>query len=170
MKQAFFITGFNNWGKTTIIQDLFNRKRFYYNQTYEMEIMDLDIRFTVQSQSNDDLWGQDWADTVLHRISLSPDKGFNLLSALCPSIELTNNFVDLLNGRFFRTYERLNFFLLENKWDHHAKLMTDNIILSAQSLRNANFIVINSDNGLTDDTARYNAKIRQIQEELERLF
>ena len=34
MAKVFLITGFNNWGKTTIIKKLFQRQRFYRNTTY----------------------------------------------------------------------------------------------------------------------------------------
>ena len=34
MAKVFLITGFNNWGKTTIIKKLFQRQRFYRKTTY----------------------------------------------------------------------------------------------------------------------------------------
>jgi hypothetical protein len=40
MSKAFLITGFNNWGKTRIINELFNKKnehsRFKYGKPYPL--------------------------------------------------------------------------------------------------------------------------------------
>ena len=171
MRRAVFITGFNNWGKSTIIRDLFNgRKRFRYDELYAMSGVNFATEFTVQSQSNDDLWGQAWADKVIFRNGLSPDNGANLLSALCPAVEKTNNFINLLSNPPFNSYDKLYIFLIEYKWEHHAKLIIDNIISAGQHIPNIDFIVINADQNLINDDERYNAKIVQIQQELESIF
>lgn len=171
MRQAFFISGFNNWGKSTIISDLFNdRERFLYGYLYSIRGVNFNTQFTVQSQSNDDLWGQNYVNKVTERINAAPDGGQNLFSALCPSMETTNNFVQILTNPPFIDYDKLHVFLIEYKWEHHAKLIIKNILQAGQQISNVNFIVINADQNLTDDTQRYNAKITQIRHELNNIF
>jgi len=171
MRQAFFITGFNNWGKSTIIADLFNsRKRFLQGYLYSIRGVNFNTQFTVQSQSNDDLWGQNYVNKVTERINRAPDGGQNLFSALCPSLETTNDFVQILTNPPFTTYDRLYVFLIEFKWEHHARLIINNILQSGHQINNVNFIVINADQSLTDDTQRYDAKIGQIRQELNNIF
>ncbi|MER3328678.1 MAG: hypothetical protein RIF34_03790, partial [Candidatus Kapaibacterium sp.] len=93
MGNAIFITGFSNWGKTTIINDLFNgRKSFYQGKEYEIHDINSTAKFTVDSHSNDDYQGKAWLDIVKNRQFNSPTKGYNLLTALCPSTEENNNF------------------------------------------------------------------------------
>jgi hypothetical protein len=171
MRRAVFITGFNNWGKTTIIQDLFgNRKKFFYGERYKIQHVAFTTEFTVESQSNDDLWGHSWVTKVQHRINKSPDNGENLVTALCPTMHNGNNFVDLLTTPTFSSYDRLHIVLIEYKMEHHAKLLVDNILKDAQAIPNANFIVINHDqNSLLDNERRVN-KMEQIRAELGSIF
>jgi hypothetical protein len=170
MRQAVFITGFNNWGKSTIIFDLFNRSRFFNGWTYPINRAPFNTLFTVQTQSNDDLWGQAYVTRVIERIEFATDRGENLFSALCPSMENTNNFVSILSAHPFTTYDRLHIFLIEFKWEHHARLIIDNIRQSGQGIPNVNFIVIEADRDLANDDDRYNAKIAQIRAELNNIF
>ena len=80
MKEAVFITGFNNWGKTTIIQELFNnRQRFYNGWSYQIPGVNSD--FTVETHSNDDWWGIDWADKVNERLKREVSPNLNLFTA-----------------------------------------------------------------------------------------
>lgn len=171
MRQATFITGFNNWGKTTIIQSLFNnRHRYYYGARYTINGVNVNTEFTVESHSNDDYWGYPWIELLEGRINRSPDNGENLFSALCPTLEDENNFVELLSNRIFQTYDRLNIFLIEYKWEHNAKLIIENIEEQGQLISNVNFIRINADENLNLDGERRNAKLQQIQAELQLLF
>lgn len=168
MKQAVFITGFNNWGKTRIIQHFFNRERFY--QSWPYGIAGINANFTVESHSNDDWWGQNWVDHVQERIDNETSNDLNLFTALCPTIHDNNNFVDLLSSLPFTSYDQLHIFLVEFKWEHHARLMIDNIINAGRGIPNVNFIIINADQNLTNDQARWDAKESQIRRELQRLF
>ncbi|MBS1559341.1 MAG: hypothetical protein JST69_11520 [Bacteroidetes bacterium] len=173
MKQAFFITGFNNWGKSTIIFDLFGKKKFLYGYLYRMNGVNFSDQFTVQSQSNDDLWGQEYVDKVNERIAaapVAPEGGQNLFSALCPSIENTNSFVQILTNPPFTNYDKLHILLIEYKWEHHAKLITKNIIQAGSQIVNANFIIINADQNFNIDGQRRNAKMSQIRSELNNIF
>jgi len=169
MKEAVFICGFNNWGKTEIIQHLFNgRNRFYHYWTYR--IIGINSDFTVESHSNDDWVGENWRIKVEEKLNHAPAHGHNLFAALCPSMESNNNFVDLLNKPPFLTYDKLHIFLIEFKWEHHAKLIINNIINEGHKIKNANFIVINTDSNQTNDEARWNAKVGQIMKELRIIF
>ena len=169
MRQAFFITGFNNWGKTTIIQELFDNKSFYQSKTYK--ISEINADFTVETHSNDDFIGQKWVENIQKRIKKSPDNGENLFTALCPSLESRNNFLTLLTQPTFASYDKLHIFLVEFKWEHNAKLMIDNIITSAsEQLPNANFIRINTSQHLTDNSDKLKDKLLQIRKELNTIF
>ncbi|MDP3146016.1 MAG: hypothetical protein Q8T03_13455 [Bacteroidota bacterium] len=169
MKQAVFITGFNNWGKTSIIQHLFNgRMNYYQGWTYRINGVNSD--FTVETHSNDDYWGQNWSDQVIKRLNNAPANGQNLFTALCPTMHSNNNFVDLLNSPPFDVYDKKHIFLIEYKWEHHAKLLIDNIKREGSRIANANFITIDADSSFTNDLDRFNAKTNQILSELTKLF
>lgn len=143
MRQAFFITGFNNWGKSTIIKDLFSgRSRFYRGVTYPMIGMGTPPEFTVQSQSNDDLGCDGWVDRILEKLDVAPDGGENLLSAMCPSLEHRNNFIDFLTRPPFDSYDKLHIFLLEYKWELHARLMIENIMAAGGAIPNVNLLLL----------------------------
>jgi len=170
MKKAIFITGFNNWGKSTIITSLFDdRSRFYYGWTYPINNANFQDKFTVESHSNDDWWGQGWIDRLQERIKNSPDNGQNIFTALCPTMHVNNNFVDLLNKSLFSEYQ-LYIFLIEYKFEHHAKLLINNIINAGQGIPQASFIVINADRDLQIEAERLEAKLRQIRQELNKIF
>jgi len=169
MKQAIFITGFNNWGKTRIIRHFFNERQKYYQGGF-YRIDGVNAEFTVDTHSNDDWFGQYWIDHINERISNEPKKNLNLFSALCPSMENGNNFVELLSNSLFNRYNKLHVFLIEYKWEHHAKLLTDNIIKKGSNIRNVNFIRINADQNLTSDSERWNAKTNQIMDQLVGIF
>jgi hypothetical protein len=170
MKRAVFITGFNNWGKTSIIFELFGRKKFNYNKTYKIKGVNFSTEFTVESSSNDDLWGTTWVNQVQNRINQSPDNGESIVAALCPTMHDNNNFITLLKSTTFTNYDKLYILLIEYKWEHHAKLMIDNIVQAGKQVPNAHFIWINADQNLIDDADRKDAKIDQIKSELNNLF
>jgi len=169
MKQAIFITGFNNWGKTSIIQHLFNdRQRYFYGSSYRIEGINAD--FTVETHSNDDYGGIGWLNLIINRLSRENRDDLSLFTALCPTLQDENNFIELLNNQIFNDYQQLNVFLIENKWEHHATLNVNNIVNAGNGIRNINFININVDGNLETDEERWNAKIDQIIMELRRLF
>lgn len=168
MKQAIFITGFNNWGKTTIIEDLFNnRKRYYQGKHYK--IGGINANFTVETHSNDDYWST-WTQVISERITNEKVSDLNLFTALCPTMHPNNNFIDLLSNQIFQNYDQLHLFLLEYKWEHHAKLMIDNIINSGKTIPKINFLTINADQNLSDTKDRHDAKIKQIKQKLMKIF
>ena len=170
MKEAVLITGFNNWGKTTLIQNLFgNQTRFWQGYLYIMSGVAFANQFTVETHSNDDYWGQDWINKIEARINNSPDNGQYLCTALCPTLHNNNNFIDLLQQPVFAAYAKLHIFLIEYKWEHHAKLLIPNII-SSGLIDNTNFITINADQNETNDDTRWNLKTNQIRDELNQIF
>ncbi len=169
MKQAIFITGFNNWGKTTIIQELFNGQSRFYQGHYYL-ITGVNAEFTVETHSNDDYQGQVWNEKVQERVNNESKKDLNLFTALCPSMENWNNFVDLLSNAPFTSYDKLHVFLIEYKWEHHSKLIIDNIINEGSKLHNVNFTIINSDKNQITEQTRRTAKINNIRQELLRIF
>lgn len=169
MKQAVFITGFNNWGKTSIIQHLFDdRQKFYHG--YHYSIAGVNADFTVETHSNDDEWGQSWADKVQVRIDGETHPDLNLFTALCPTIHDNNNFIELLSNAPFTSYDKLHVFLIEYKWEHHAKLILNNIITAGWLIPHINFITINSDHSQITDQDRWDAKTSQIRKELSLIF
>ena len=170
MRQAIFLTGFNNWGKSSLIFELFgNQTRFWHGYTYGIVGVNFTIQFTVQSQSNDDL-GPDYVDKIIERLGGAPDGGDHLFSALCPSLEEGNSFVEILTHDPFTTYDRLHLLLLEFKWEHNARLLINNIVQAGQRIHNAQFHVINADQALTNDDQRWNAKLAQIRGTLNNIF
>lgn len=168
MKQEVFITGFNNWGKTTIIEGLFNQKRFHQGTTYQISGVNAD--FTVESHSNDDWGGARWVKHVLKRINAETKSDLNLLTALCPTIEKNNEFVNLLSNVPFTSYDNLYIFLIEYKWDNHAKLIIENIIGEGNKIPNVNFILIKEDQDQSTANERLNEKINQIKQKLMNIF
>jgi len=168
MKQAVFITGFNNWGKSRLIKHFFGQTRFHQGEDYS--IAGVNAKFTVGSQSNDDHWGQFWTNKIQERLDNEPLPDLNLFSALCPTMHDNNNFVTLLSNPPFDRYDKLHIFLIEYKWEHHAKLIIDNIVNAGRAVPNVNFIRIDADQSQTTDQTRWDAKTQQIIQELKKIF
>ena len=128
MAKVFLITGFNNWGKTTIIEKLFQRQRFYHKTTYSSSsLVDSSGKkpnFCVQPSSNDDIGKQNYIDNTKHRRLVKPAY---ILSAFCPTRELNNNSRKLNNdsreiiNELFKN-DDVYIIALEYKWCGHAKL------------------------------------------------
>ena len=99
MAKVFLITGFNNWGKTTIIEKLFQRQRFYRNTTYSSSsLVDSSGKkpnFWVQQHSNDDIGKQNYIKKI-ESYDRKPVKPAYILSAFCPTRELNNNSRNLI--------------------------------------------------------------------------
>ncbi|MBT1712031.1 hypothetical protein KK062_27570 [Fulvivirgaceae bacterium PWU5] len=175
MKKAVFITGFNNWGKTTIINhvNLFNRSWYAWGQL--QSIPGVNAHFVVENHSNDDYLGRLWLDRLKQRIWHVNNRPRNsaidwdLFTALCPSIELTNNFIDLLNDPFFDDYEK-HIFLIKYKWEHHAELIIKNILPLLPQIPNTFHYVIDHDALIIDPDDRTIAKTVEIKRILQTIF
>ena len=71
MRRAFLIVGFNNWGKTTLVYDLFGKRRFLVGYGYRLQ-PDVGRCFTVESHSNDDTGEQRYIDLIEKRVRAAP--------------------------------------------------------------------------------------------------
>ena len=127
MAKVFLITGFNNWGKTTIIKKLFQRQRFYRKTTYSSSsLVDSSGKkpnFCVQPHSNDDIGAKNYINNTNHR---KPIKPAYILSAFCPTRELSNdpklnNDSREIINKLFKN-DDVYIIALEYKWCGHAKL------------------------------------------------
>ena len=170
MQQAIFITGFNNWGKTRIISDLFGRRsNFGSGRTYRLTETSVGDPFAVDSHSNDDFLGNRWIDERIQRrmVAVPP---VSLITALCPSIEPGNHFVELLSNPLFSQFEKLHIFLIEHKWEYHAHLDIPEVIKVARTIPTVNIVTINADAGISRVDERHIAKMAQIRREIELIF
>jgi hypothetical protein len=121
-KKVFLITGFNNWGKTSIIQKIFDRKKFGKLEAYELP--DSKYKFVVQQNSNDDLNIAIFTGVVKEKLEANE----NLVCAFCPTTKSSNNsnnskdfLVDTLNE-----YDIYILYIV-HKWDNHASLNIEEI-------------------------------------------
>gem|GEM_PF-1739992 len=138
MKQkVFLISGFQNWGKSYIIQKLFNdRVRFYQHKLYELCGQD----FCVHSYSNDD-WGENGyigaINSRLEKLGSTPEY---IISAFCPTREKWND-----SKRIIETlYKNADIYMiaLEHKWCLHAKLNIDELKEYYSDIPNLQIITI----------------------------
>lgn len=128
MCKAILICGFNNWGKSTVIRELTNCKSFYNTSKYVIGINNQNFEFLVKQQSNDDLIGEDWIELLEKLFKINNTGVKNLLSSICPSKEDKNDFVELLNNKFFDKFSEVHLILLKYKWEMNAMLIPENII------------------------------------------
>ncbi|MBA5606800.1 hypothetical protein H3H36_15695 [Duganella sp. FT3S] len=120
MRKIFLITGFNNWGKTTLLSDLFGVKAFRKTvpQYYKGH------PFLVMPQSNDDLLKKGYEDEFADRLEKFEKvngRAKYIASAFCPTKEPSNNSIDILRELF--KGDKIEILLLEHKWCGQAKLI-----------------------------------------------
>ena len=121
MRRTFLMVGFNNWGKTHLIYDLFDRKRFALGEGYALR-GNAGPLFTVESLSNDDLRGERYIKKIQQRVALAPSVASDLVGVLCPSREKLNDACTILKSKAFTPFREIHLLLLRNKWDLHAEL------------------------------------------------
>ncbi len=95
MRKVILLTGFNNWGKTTLIQAIFNRTRFHQNQVYRFAGHD----FCVQPLSNDDIGKKRYEDSMKYRLRELSKKGIkttHIISAFCPTKDNKNDSASII--------------------------------------------------------------------------
>ena len=126
MRRAFIFLGFNNWGKTTLICDLFARQRFEYGRGYRLNNQ-LDRLFTVESHSNDDTGQQRYIDMIERRVTSAPSNVHDLISVLCPSRDPNNDACSILSSHAFQPFNEIHLVLMRYKWDLHAQLCVEDI-------------------------------------------
>lgn len=115
------MVGFNNWGKTTLVYDLFGKRRFLVGYGYRLQ-SDVGQRFTVESHSNDDTGEQRYIDLIEKRVCAAPVDAQDLISVLCPSREPANDACRILASAAFQPFNEILLLLLRYKWDLHAEL------------------------------------------------
>ena len=124
MRKVFLITGFNNWGKTTLLSDLFATKAFQKR----MPKYYANCAFLVMPQSNDDLGRNGYEDAFndrLQKFEKANGKAAYIASAFCPTREPANNSIDILLTLYGT--DQVKMLLIEYKWCDHAKLQIPEI-------------------------------------------
>lgn len=135
MRKVFLLTGFNNWGKTWLIQRLFShqnhpRKRFYKDDFYNFD----GYSFCVMPQSNDDLGKEGYEKAYRERMAALKKTGAKpeyIFSAFCPTKEPKtssqpgNQSVDILRNLYSK--DQIILIPIEYKWCGHAKLQLNEI-------------------------------------------
>lgn len=133
MRKVFLVTGFNNWGKTTLLSDLFGVKTFHKKtpQFYGKH------QFLVMPQSNDDLHQDRYEKEFRDRLEKFEEingKAKYIASAFCPTKETNNNSIEIIHNLF--KGDKIEMLLLESKWCGHAKLIIPEITRFYSSERN----------------------------------
>lgn len=124
MQKVFLFTGFNNWGKTTLLGDVFGTKVFYKGVAEKFGGHD----FLVMPQSNDDLGKTRYEREFNDRLSLytaALGKPKYVAAAFCPTKEKRNNSVAILKSLFAGA--KIEMLLLEYKWCDQAKLLLSEV-------------------------------------------
>jgi Zn ribbon nucleic-acid-binding protein len=124
MRKVFLVTGFNNWGKTTLLSQLFSTKAFRKRvpQYYA------NCPFLVMPKSNDDLGKDRYEEDFNERLEKYEEtngKAKYIASAFCPTKEPINDSIAILRTLFKK--DQIEILLLEHKWCGHAKLQIPEI-------------------------------------------
>ena len=124
MRKIFLLTGFQNWGKTWLIKELFSCKRFSKNTLHAFG----GASFCVMPQSNDDL-GKDGYERAYHdRIHALRKAGTEpayIFAAFCPTKETSNQSADIIRDLYSK--DEIVLIPIEHKWCNHAKLKPDEL-------------------------------------------
>lgn len=125
MTNVYLISGFQNWGKTYLIEELFKgRKRFYFDSLYPFNGQ----YFCVQPQSNDDLGQTDFEKKITSRRAQLLNRGSqltHLMAAFCPTKEPNNDSYQIVENLF--SNDRVFIIAIEYKWCTHAKLQVEEL-------------------------------------------
>lgn len=124
MRKVFLLTGFQNWGKTWLIEKLFKRQRFFEHSVYNYS----GFQFCVIPKSNDDLGQSGYEAEYDRRIRKLKNKNIvpqYIFSAFCPTKEPSN-----LSDKIITNLYQVDHIILipiEYKWCSHAKLQLNEI-------------------------------------------
>lgn len=141
MTKVFLITGFNNWGKTTLLGDVFGTKVFRKGVAETFA----NLPFLVIPQSNDDLGKRGYEREYRERYQLYTSAlgaPKYVAAAFCPTKEPRNNSITILHSLF--SGMQIEMLLLEYKWCDQAKLLTSEITSRYASERNLTIHQISS--------------------------
>jgi len=147
-RKVFLITGFNNWGKTTLLSNLFATRVFQMRVPQYLPSFG-QCGFLVMPQSNDDLGEPRYINAFNNRLNVFQSANGNakyIASAFCPTREPANNSINILNT-LYRT-DQIEMLLIEDKWCGHAKLQIHNITSFYSSMTNITFHTVSSTNAL----------------------
>jgi len=136
MRKVFLLTGFQNWGKTHLINQLFSRSRFYKGSTYAFGGHD----FLVLPQSNDDLGKDGYEWTYQERMKELGKNGIKpkyIFSAFCPTKEPWNLSADIIKNLYAK--DTVVMIPIEYKWCEHARLQLPEISSYFSTLPNVSF-------------------------------
>jgi hypothetical protein len=137
-RRAFLITGFNGWGKSTLIRKLFPKNtNFKKGKVYY--IAGISKPFAVESQSNDDLHGNKYIDKIRPKVQGNED----FISAFCPTAEPENDSATILKDQVFRSFDEIILILLKYRWDGHAELRIPQIKSHLASVKKLQIWVVN---------------------------
>ncbi|MFT6435089.1 MAG: hypothetical protein ACJAVI_003140 [Candidatus Azotimanducaceae bacterium] len=143
MSKVYLISGFQNWGKTYSIEELFKgRKRFYNDSLYPFG----GYNFCVQSQSNDDLGQRDFEKKITSRRTQLRNKGLqftHLMAAFCPTKEPNNDSCEIIKNLF--SNDQVFIIAIEYKWCTHAKLQVEELQNYYSTLRNVSIHTLRGD-------------------------
>jgi len=167
MGKAILITGFHSWGKTTLIYELFQQRRFNLDFTYP--IANVNAQFVVESHSNDDDTEDNYVARLQERMRRAPGRNNDLLCALCPTRERNNDSNRILQHHLFEQFDDIYLFVLKFKWDHHAKLTMPTLQTYFKNSR-VNIVVIDADTNVEGDQERLAARHQQTLHELSNIF
>ena len=124
MRKVFLFTGFNNWGKTTLLADVFGTKIFYKGVPEHFAGHD----FLVMPQSNDDLGKIRYEREFLERLEIykaTLGQPEYVAAAFCPTKERRNNSIAIMKTLF--SGAKIEMLLLEYKWCDQAKLILSEV-------------------------------------------
>lgn len=124
MRTVFLLTGFNNWGKTTLIKSLFGKKAFKKDTPH----IYAGKKFCVIPQSNDDLGEPRYINAYKDKIVSAKNnwgKPEYIFSAFCPTKEPKNQASRIISS----IYPNDDVYLLPivYKWCGHSKLIIPQI-------------------------------------------
>lgn len=166
MKRAILLTGYNNWGKTTHIYNMFGRTRFYKASTYSIPYVN--ASFAVESHSNDDDGEEGFIEKVEGRMAEAPQT--DIFCAFCPTREQANDSRRILSGNLFSSFDEIHLLLLKYKWDFHAELRIKEIEAYLSTVSNVHFFTVDADAAHSSDTHRCQAREMEIVSYLQRVY
>lgn len=143
MRKVFLLTGFQNWGKTWLINQLFSRNRFYKDTLYGFGGQ----QFCVMPQSNDDLGSDGYERAYQERMSAQTKAGNSasyIFSAFCPTKETWNQSDQILKNLY--SNDEIILIPIEYKWCGHAKLQLNEIAQFYSSFKNLSIHPLSQNN------------------------
>jgi hypothetical protein len=172
MNHLFFITGFNNWGKSSIIRSLFSPiRRFWWNGHYPLHYHP-HLFFSVKQASNDDYPINDYLQSLNDHVQAARQKNIeNMIAALCPSLEANNNFHQILQDPVVLSFKQVHLVYLEYRWEGHAKLLISQIRNSiSQGVLNLGPEIIIADQAQMTNQQLWDRKIRKISDDIAQMI